>query len=400
MSYPPLKLKKNEERRLRAGHLWVFSNEVNTHETPLTAFTPGEIVTVTSASGNPLGNAYINPQSLICARLYSHDTRQDLDQDLLQARIEQALQLRYKRYTQPFYRAVYSEGDLLPGLVVDRFDNVLVLQTSTLGMDMRQSAIVAALEHALQPEVIIVNNNMGTRTLEGLEQSVNVLKGQPGDSLQVRENQATFTFPAFKGQKTGWFYDHRDNRRAMTRWAQQAKVLDVFSYIGGWGIEAALAGAQHVTAIETSASACDLLATNAEQNGVADKVTIVNADAFDALNRLKQDKKKFDLIVLDPPAFIKRKKDLKQGVAAYQRLNKLAMQVTNNNGILISASCSYHFSRDLHLKTLRDCARQCGHQLQVVEEGHAGADHPRHPAIPETAYLSCFTVRLIHESAP
>lgn len=400
MSYPPLKLKKNEERRLRAGHLWVFSNEVDTRETPLTGFTPGEVVTVIGASGKPLGNAYINPQSLICARLYSHDPSQDLEQSLLQARIEQALQLRHKRYAHPYYRAVYGEGDLLPGLVVDRFDNALVVQTSTLGMDIRQPVILAALDNVLQPDIIIINNNSGTRVLEGLKQSVDVAKGQPGDTLQVRENTATFTFPAVKGQKTGWFYDHRDNRQAMTRWAQQARVLDVFSYIGGWGIEAALAGAQHVTAIETSASASELLATNAEQNDVADKVTVINGDAFDTLNRLKQDKEKYDLVIVDPPAFIKRKKDLKQGVAAYQRLNKLAMQLLNNNGILISASCSYHFSREQHLKTLRDCARLCGQQLQVVEEGHAGADHPRHPAIPETAYLNSFTVRLIREMAP
>ena len=395
MSYPFLKLKKNEERRIRAGHLWVFSNEVNTQETPLNAFTAGDIVTLVSASGNPLGNAYINPQSLICARLYTHNPAQALDKNLLRTRMEQALQLRQKRFSDPFYRVVYSEGDLLPGLVVDRFDNCLVLQTSTLGMDIRQQEIVEALDETLQPDSIILNNNTGSRKLEGLTTSVEVIKGQPADTLPVLENNARFIVPTITGQKTGWFYDHRDNRQAMTHWVNGARVLDVFSYVGAWGIQAGLAGAQQVTCIESSGSACEFIAANAKQNDVIEKTTIIQSDAFEALTQLKQDKEKYDLVIVDPPAFIKRKKDLKQGAIAYQRLNKLAMQMLDENGILISASCSYHFSREQHLKTLRDCARQCGRQLQILEEGHAGADHPRHPAIPETSYLSCFTVRLL-----
>ncbi|MGD8884639.1 MAG: class I SAM-dependent rRNA methyltransferase [Gammaproteobacteria bacterium] len=395
MTYPSLKLKKNEDRRIRAGHLWVFSNEVDTQQTPLTAFNAGEIVTVVSAGGRPLGNAYINPQSLICARLYSRDPRRHLDISLIRKRLSQALALREKRYALPFYRLVYGEGDLLPGLVIDRFDNTLVMQTTTLGMDQRQQLIIDTLEEELQPETIILNNSTTTRKLEGLKMFTDVIKGEAGESLTVTENNVSFMFPALTGQKTGWFYDHRDNRLAMTRWANQARVLDVFSYVGGWAIQAALAGASEVMTIESSARANEFLRTNAKHNNVSDKVSIVEADAFEALTQLKQDHETFDLIVLDPPAFIKRKKDLKQGIAAYQRLAKLAMVLLNPNGILISASCSYHLSRDQHLKTLREAAGQCGRQLQILAEGQAGPDHPRHPAIPETAYLSCFTGRLI-----
>ena len=397
MPYPKLKLKKNEERRIRAGHLWIFSNEVDTKSTPLNSFEPGEVITVTSNTDKPLAIAYINPHSLICARIFSHSHKQALDTSLITTRIKQALDLRESCFSEPYYRLIYSEGDLLPGVIVDRYNDTLVLQISTLGMEAHQNEIVQALDEIIQPETIILNNETSTRKLEGLETYTKVIKGNTPDTLQVMENNAQFQVPAIGGQKTGWFYDHRLNRRSMQTWVKDKQVLDVFSYAGGWGIEAAMAGANQVHCIEASETACNLIKTNAKLNHVDEKVTISTADAFDALSVLKQDRKKFDVIILDPPAFIKRKKDLKQGTIAYQRLNKLAMQLLAENGILISASCSFHLSRDQHLKILRTSAQQTGHQLQVVEQGGLGPDHPIHPAIPETAYLSCFTVRLLFE---
>ena len=397
MSYPALKLKKNEDRRVRAGHLWIFSNEVDTRATPLNSFQPGDMATIMSNSGRPLGSAYVNPHSLICARIFSHDTRQSLDAAFFAARIKQALGLREQCFDKPFYRLVYSESDLLPGLVVDRFDDTLVIQISTLGMDIHQSAITQILDELLQPATIILNNQTRARELEGLDTFTKIIKGTPPEVLQVIENNTRFEVPAQGGQKTGWFYDHRMNRLAMQKWVKDKTVLDVFSYAGGWGIQAAVTGAQHVNCIEASETACSMLRNNAQLNQVSKQIDVTTADAFEALTLLKQNKKKYDVIILDPPAFIKRKKDLKQGTIAYQRLNKLAMQLLSDNGILISASCSFHLSREQHLKILRDCAQQTGQQLQIIEEGGLGPDHPVHPAIIETAYLSCFTARLLQE---
>lgn len=393
MTFPVLKLKKNECRRLRIGHLWVFSNEVDTKATPLNSFTPGETVTVTSSTGEKLGNAYINPHALICARLFSRNPRHQLDEIFLQKQIQNALALRQDYFTEPYYRLIYSESDFLPGLIVDRFDNTLVLQTSTLGMDLIQNRIIEALDTTVEPENIIVKNDLGSRKLESLDSMVEVVKGEPGNNLQVLENNTRFEFSALHGQKTGWFYDHRANRHSMQNWVQDKKVLDVFSYVGAWGIQAAVAGAAEVHFIESSASACQFIESNASLNNISDKSTIIQHDAFDALSSLKESGQSFDVIVLDPPAFIKRKKDIKQGSAAYQRLNKLALQLLENNGILISASCSFHFPRNEHLKILRNAAYKNKIRLQIVEENKYAPDHPIHPAIPETDYLSCFTLR-------
>ncbi|WP_455222800.1 class I SAM-dependent rRNA methyltransferase [Kaarinaea lacus] len=397
MTYPALKLKKNEDRRVRAGHLWIFSNEVDTRSTPLNRFQPGDVVTIVSASGRPLGSAYINPQSLICARIFSHHTQQALDTTIFTARIRQALSLREQCFNSPYYRLIYSESDLLPGLIVDRFDKTLVMQISTLGMNIHQAVITQALEELLQPATIILNNQTRARELEGLETFSQVIKGESPEVLQVIENNTRFEVPAVGGQKTGWFYDHRMNRLAMQKWVKDKNVLDVFSYMGGWGIQAAVSGARHVHCIDASETACSMLKNNAQLNNVSEQIQVTCADAFEALATLKQRNEKYDVIILDPPAFIKRKKDLKQGTIAYQRLNKLAMHLLSGNGILISASCSFHLSREQHLKILRTCAQQTGHHIQVIEEGGLGPDHPVHPAITETAYLSCFTVRLLKE---
>lgn len=397
MDHPQLKLKKNEDKRLRSGHLWIFSNEVDTKATPLSAFTPGEIVTVTDHHSKPLANAYINPHSLICARIFSFNLQQHLDQDFFQNRINQALSLRERYFTKPFYRLLFSEADLAPGLIIDRFDNAYVIQISTLGMEQRLPEIIAALEVCLTPDTIVVNNQTGIRQLEGLECYTKIARGTPGDNLEVFENDCRFLFPTLQGQKTGWFYDHRLNRLAFTRWVTQAQVLDVFSYLGAWGIQALVSGAKHATCIDSSASACEYINMNAELNNVASNLSVIHNDAFEALNQLKQQEQKFDVVVLDPPAFIKRKKDQQQGTVAYQRLNKLAMQLLNTNGILVSASCSFHFSREQHIKVLAASAQQAHKPVQIIHEGGLGPDHPTHPAIPETNYLSCFSLRLLND---
>lgn len=389
-----LRLKKNEDRRLRAGHLWVFSNEVDVAATPLTAFEPGEPVDVVDSRGGFIGSAYVNPRSLICARIISRNPGQQLDVELLTARIGRALTLRETLYRgEPFYRLVFGEGDFLPGLVVDRFGDTLAMQITTAGMDRVSDDIVAALQDILQPRGIVVRNDTPSRALEGLAQGVTTI-GSVSDPLELIENGTRFSTSLTSGQKTGWFFDHRENRAAMRRYVPGKRVLDVFSYVGGWGVQAAAAGASSVVAVDASAVALEELGRSAALNGVAEIVETRRSDAFDALQAIASSGERFDVVVLDPPAFVKRKKDVKQGEKAYRRINELAMGVLATDGILISASCSYHMSRESLLQAMLRASRSAGRELQILEEGHQAPDHPIHPAIPETAYLKSFTARV------
>lgn len=389
-----LRLRKNEDRRLRAGHLWVFSNEVDVAATPLTAFEPGEPVDVVDSRGAFIGSAYVNPRSLICARIFARGRGRRLDSELLTARIGRALTLRDTLYPdEPFYRLVFGEGDFLPGLVVDRFGDTLAVQITTAGMDRVSDQIVATLQELLDPHGIVMRNDTPARALEGLEQGVTTIGTVP-DQLELTENGTRFSVSLTSGQKTGWFFDHRENRAGMRRYVRGKRVLDVFSYVGGWGVQAATAGASGVVAVDASAAALEELERSAALNAVGERVETRRTDAFDALEAMASSDERFDVVVLDPPAFIKRKKDVKQGEKAYRRINELAMRILATDGILISASCSYHMSRDSLLQAMLRASRGVGRELQILEEGHQAPDHPVHPAIPETAYLKSFTARV------
>ncbi len=393
MQLASLRLKKNEDRRLRAGHLWVFSNEVDVAQTPLTGFEPGQPVVIQASNGSILGNGYVNPHSLICARLISRDSRYVLDRALLLQRLSSALALRARLFDQPYYRLVFGEGDGLPGLVVDRFGAVLVVQITTAGMERVKDEVVSALQEILQPQGILLRNDSSSRALEGLESYIETASGSVPEKVLLEENGVTFEAPLLSGQKTGWYYDHRLNRARMQRYVKDKSVLDVFSYIGGWGVQAAVAGASEVMCVDSSQPVLEQLAHNARLNNVDARVQTRQGDAFDVLKALHAERKKFDVIVLDPPAFIKRKKDIKQGVQAYRHLNQLALQVLAKDGILISASCSFH----LESATLQDVLLQVSkadRTLQILEQGGQGPDHPIHPAIPETSYLKAFITRV------
>lgn len=394
MSLPPLQLKRNEDRRLRAGHLWVFSNEIDTTRTPLSAFEPGQDVELIDDTGKFLGSGYVNPNSLICARIVSRDRDYPPSASLITHRLNIALSLRDRLFPQPYYRLVFGEGDGLPGLVVDRFGDVLSVQITTFGMEKRREEIVGCLDKLLRPKAIILRNDSSIREMEGLPRYVEVAHGTAPELLEVIENDCRFQAPAQTGQKTGWFYDHRLNRGRMTHYVKDLRVLDVFSYMGGWGIPAAVAGAREVLCIDESALAIDQIHNNAALNNVADRVATLQGDAFDALKQLRAEREHFDVIVLDPPAFIKRKKDLAKGTEAYRRLNQMAMQVLSKDGILVSASCSYHMDRDELRQQVLQAARHIDRNVVVLEQGHQGPDHPVHPAIPETDYLKAFICRV------
>lgn len=388
-------LKKNEGRRIRAGHLWVFSNEVDPNRTNLKALSPGQAVEILDDNGKFLGHGYANPHSLICARLVSRDKKYILDKSLLVHRLKVALSLRQRLFPQPFYRLVHGEGDNLPGLVVDRFGDVVVIQTTTAGMELLQNDIIEAVDKVLRPEAIVLRNDGGLRELEGLEKQVEVVLGDLPEQVVIEENGTRFIVDPLKGQKTGWFYDHRMNRQRMQAYVKDKRVLDVFSYIGAWGVQAAMAGAADVMCVDSSAPALDLAYANAELNGVQERVAMLEGDAFEALKSLREEREKFDVVVLDPPAFIKRKKDAKRGLEAYERINRMAMQVLERDGILISASCSHHLGREKLSDLMLKGARHIDRDMQLLEEGHQGPDHPIHPAIPETRYIKSFTARLL-----
>ena len=392
---PPLRLKKNEERRLKAGHLWVYSNEIDVTKTPLTDLEPGAAVSIEDASGHVMGNGYVNPHSLISARLISRDPRYVLDQSLITHRLNIALSLREQCFDKPYYRLVFGESDNLPGLVVDRFDDVLVVQITTAGMEHHKEDVIAALDKTIKPLAIVLRNDSPSRQAEELNSYVEIVSGKLPESVFVEENSTRFEIDVLTGQKTGWFFDHRMNRARMQQYVNDKRVLDVFSYIGGWGLQALTAGANEVMCIDASKSAIDQIHHNASLNGFEDKLASIEGDAFEALKSLRQERERFDVVIVDPPAFIKRKKDFKEGLTAYRRINQMAMQVLNKGGYLISASCSFHLKREQLHDTILKASRHVDRNAQIVEQGHQGPDHPVHPAIPETDYLKSFTARIL-----
>lgn len=393
--YPALKLKKNEERRIRAGHLWVFSNEVNTKETPFDQYQPGQLVDVQASNGKSLGLAYVNPASLICARMMSRDPKYPPDQSLLVHRIKVALSLRETYFDKPYYRLVYGESDFLPGLVVDRYGEILVVQITTAGMEVMKNEIVAALDKILRPSGILLRNDSSAREREGLPMYVEAVLGDVPEVVQLEDSGVVYQASVHTGQKTGWYYDQRLNREALAHFVKGKRVLDVFSYIGAWGVKAAVEGAKEVICVDASAPALEQVGINAELNNVADRMSGLQGDAFDVLKSLRLDKERFDVVVTDPPAFIKRKKDYKEGREAYRRINQLAMQVLAKDGILVASSCSHHMPRQELQKTLLQSARHLDRNMQVLLQGYQGPDHPVHPAIPETEYLKTIFCRVI-----
>jgi 23S rRNA (cytosine1962-C5)-methyltransferase len=396
MTHTLLRLKKGEDRRIRAGHPWIFSNEIATAITPLKSFTPGQEVTVQAHDNTLLGAAYVNPHSLIAARLYSCDPNESLNDDFFKRKLKSALDLRTRLFAKPYYRLVFSEADELPGLVIDRFGHDFVVQVNTAGMEKNKDILAAALCNVIpDTHSILLRNDSQIREQEGLKTYIEPLFGQPPDIALLEENGVHFHAPLAKGQKTGWFYDHRDNRARLKKYVVNGSVLDVFSYLGGFGVQAAVFGADHVDCIDASANACEFILQNAALNHVSNKVNVIHDDAFDAMKALTQTGKVYDVIILDPPAFVKKSKDRKEGLIAYQRLNELAFKLLNKGGILVTCSCSMHVSQEDLTNTIQRAANRTQSSVQILERGHQGPDHPIHVAIPETDYLKAIVIRKI-----
>jgi 23S rRNA (cytosine1962-C5)-methyltransferase len=394
-SYPPLRLKANEDRRIQAGHLWVFSNEVDTQATPLVSLKPGSICVLQSSRNQFLGYVQVNPHSLICARVLDRNQTAQFDRAWWVARLRRALSLRERTFSQPFYRWVYGESDGLPGLVLERFGDVVIGQIGTAGMEAAKDDIIAAVREVLNPIAMLWKNDSGAREMEGLSEYVEPAFGNVPEFVTVPENGVNFRVPTQGGQKTGWFFDQAANRNAMLKYVQGKRVLDVFCYLGAWGLSAARAGASEVVCVDSSASALATLNQTAVENKLA--VTTQQGDAFEVMESLQVQQQRFDVVIIDPPAFIKRKKDIPKGEAAYRKLNQLAMKLVSNEGILISASCSYHLASDALMGAVQKASRTLHRFTQVIEVGGAASDHPIHPAIEETRYLKSLTCRVVVE---
>ncbi len=390
-----LRLKKNEERRLLAGHLWVFSNEIDTKATSLGDFEAGQSVCLESSRGAFLGHGYVNPHSLIAARICSRDKQQPFNADLIRRRINFALALRTAKYPHPYYRLVHGEGDLLPGLIIDRYDDVLVLQINTAGMELLIDELLQVLVDLLAPRAILLRNDSAVRKLEALPEYRKVVMGDLPDVIQLRENGLSFLASLGRGQKTGWFYDHRENRAYLQQLSRGKCVLDVYAYIGGWGLNAAVAGARKVTAIDASEYALQIATDNAKLNGVSACYSGICGDAVEIMRELQGGGQRFDIVILDPPAFMKRKKDRRAGLQQYELINRLAVSLLKSGGLLVSASCSQHLLRSELANAMLKAARKNRSDLQFIHQGGQGADHPVNAAMPETDYLKAIFSRMI-----
>jgi 23S rRNA (cytosine1962-C5)-methyltransferase len=387
MSRPAVIVKKGP--RSRSGSPWIFANEIRMDQAKSLA--PGTAVNVRGEDGGEIGTGIFNAKSLIAVRLLAPQCGVPLDADFFVGRIGKALALRQRFYDKPFYRLVHAEGDHLPGLVIDRFDDTLTVQVGTAGMEALTAPLLAALDRLMQPRTVILRNDAPSRSLEGLELYVRAAKGE-GRRIQVEENGARYFADLAEGQKTGWYYDQRDNRAFIAALAKGKSVLDAYSYSGGFGVLAAKAGASEVICLDSSAPALALAEESARANGGA--VKAVKADVFEELTRLSAAQETFDIVVADPPPFVKSKKDLESGARAYRKLARQAAEVTAKDGILLLASCSHNIPPERFAAECAAGIARTGRPARLIRSAGAGPDHPVHALLPESAYLKALVYAL------
>jgi len=389
MKRPTIILRAKEGRRVKNGAPWVFSNEI-AMDPQAKALEPGSPVTLAEADGTPLGAGYFNPKSLIAVRLFGPpDTT--IDGAFLERQLKRALSLREQLLDQPFYRLVHAEGDLLPGLVIDRFKDVAVVQITTAGMERLSDAVLVALDRTIAPACVILRNDSPSRALEGLDSHVRVAKGEAPSRIVVEENGVRYFADPQSGQKSGWYYDQRLNRRFIASLAKGKSVLDAYCYSGGFSVLAAAQGAREVVGLDSSQGAIDLAMEAAHANGVGSLCAFKKTDVIGTLERLALEKKQFDIVVADPPPFAPSRKDIEAGARAYRKLARLAAVVTAPAGFLMLASCSHNISAERFALECAAGIARAGRSARLIREAGAGPDHPIHPMLPETAYLKTLT---------
>jgi 23S rRNA (cytosine1962-C5)-methyltransferase len=383
-------LKNKEERRILAGHPWVFSNEIReTKGTPLI----GDVVELIAASGKSLGIGFYNPHSLIAFRLLSNSL-EEVDEAFFAKRISQALELRRKLYPESeTFRLVYGESDFLPGLIVDKYNEYLSVQTVSYGMDSRLEWICNVLESLLQPKGIIERNESAMRELEHLPIKKGMLRGTAEPTI-ILDGDLKFEVDILEGQKTGFFLDQRENRTAIRRFAKNARILDCFSNDGGFALHAAKAGAESVIGIDSSAETVARADKNAQLNSLTN-VTFEQADVFDKLRALGNEGRSFDVVVLDPPSFTKSRKNVQSAKVGYKELHTNAFRVLKPGGIMLTASCSHHIEPEVFLEIISSTARKNGRTAQLLDWRGAAPDHPVLFPMLETRYLKFGVFRIL-----
>jgi len=387
-----IRLKKHEDRRIRSGHPWVFSNEIERIDGACDAGISAELF---DAAGSFLGSGYYTPQSLIAFRMLSH---QQVDVDSVQfyeQRIAAALKHRLSLYpAMKTFRAVYGESDFLPGLVVDKYDEYLSLQILSAGMERRSDLILEALQRVYSPKGVIARNDVAVRALEGLDQQIRVLAGEIPELMEMEENGLRFLINLREGQKTGGFLDQKQNHLLLRDICRDSAVLDCFCYAGSWAVHAGHFGAASVLGLDISARAVEQAAQNAELNGVSDRVRFEECDVFDRLRSLKHEGKKFGVIVMDPPAFVKNRKSIAEATKGYLTVNRRAMELLEPGGYLITCSCSFHMGREPFREMLITAARLARREVRLVATCSQAPDHPVLLSFPESEYLKCFVLQV------
>ena len=392
-----VKIKAHHEKRLIEGNPWIFSNEIENFSS-LKNLEKGSLIEVEIYKQPNFALAYFNPHSLISCRILSYNSIEKIDESFFVKKINQAKILREKFFEKPFYRLINSEGDRLPGLIIDRFDNIFVCQISTAGMENLKPFLILALKEIFKNCQIIFKNNSELRALEKLESSLDfesVDGVEIPEKITVIENDLEFKIDLKNGQKTGWFFDQAINRNFVASLVKDCDVFDGFCYVGGFGINAVKAQARSVIFADSSKEALDLTRENCQK--IVEKfnpdcqTSFYNKKIFDLLEDAEFQKRSFDVILLDPPAFVKNKKDLFSGLRGYEKLVKLACPLLKKNGYLIITSCSHHVSSHDLVLAVQHALHKSHKNGKLIRTYGAGFDHPIHPALKENEYLKCLT---------
>lgn len=387
-----LVLRKNQDRRVRAGHPWVFSNEIGALEGEPA---DGDLVEVADFRGAFLGIATFNRHSLICGRILTRG-RDPIDADFFVRRLERALRFRERVLPgERTLRLVHGEGDLLPGLVVDRYQDVLAVEVLTLGMERRQDLVREALDRVLAPRGVVRVADVPLRALEGLPLERGVWWGEVPERFEVALEGFTVEVSPLTGQKTGLFLDQRLNRRRAEAYARDRRVLDLYCYQGEWALHAARGGAASVLAVDSSEPALEAAARNLGRSGFSGRAELRRGDAFDVVRELERAGERFGLVIVDPPALVKSGRHLAAGARAYRELNRAAMAALAEDGVLVTCSCSHHLEDPLFHQVLVEAARAAHRPFRLLEWAGASPDHPRLLAVPETHYLKCAVLQAL-----
>jgi 23S rRNA (cytosine1962-C5)-methyltransferase len=391
-------LRRNKEKDLRRGYPWVFANQIDDVSGSPES---GDVVEIASSTGTLYGRGLYHSDSLIAVRFLTSDVSRPIDAGFFRERLERALAIRRQTFgDSSHYRLINSESDGLPGTIIDRYGDVLTWSTLSFGMAQRRDVILDALEELLAPRAIVERNDAPLREKDSLEETSGVIRGSYDEPIEIQEEGVSFLVDVLKGPKTGFFIDQRINRQFLRRFARGRRTLDVFCADGGFGLHAAAAGAESVHMIDSSGTALERARCNAERNGLLDKVTFEAAEALDRMGEMVDEGASYDLIILDPPAFAKSRRQVAQATKAYQRINITALQMLRPGGLLATSSCSQAISEDDFVKIVDYSVRRSGSVVRTLHQGFQSPDHPVLPSMPETRYLKFFVHEKMRDEIP